>query len=398
MGQGLSIGTSAFAMQPMVSSNLAGMGTASMVSSVFGTGTSSGSSGYASANETAEQREKRLEREIQKKENEIARNTRKEQQALIAQMQQNPDVFAELTDEEEKILLEYMTKMDKAENDKGIIQEGMSVGSAAMCYVPLVGMVGTGVSYLGHGAAWCGRKIGLDKVGNSIANSKPGRWVADTASSVKNSGVVRGSRKFLHTVDRAPSNIIHKATKGAQMGAKATKTVNWCKNMTTQVASKGAAAAAITTVIDDFDELGVAYKDGFGSGVKQTAQTAVKAGAAAGGFWVGAKGGAALGASIGSCLGPIGSAVGGLVGGLVGGIFGSWGAKKVAKAVVGQDVGDKIREEQTLQVANAEKGAELSENQLVAVNNVLAYAQQDQEIDEKTMAVLSKLATRSGLA
>lgn len=401
MGTGLSISSSMFASQPwMTSSNVSTFAPMSMGTSIYSTTSSSGSgSSYSTANETAEQREKRIERELKKKNEAIDAKTKKAQEELIAQMQQNPDMFAELTEEEEKILLEYMTKVDKAENGKGAFDTGnmMQLGSTAMTCAYTLPLVGTALSYGGSALSWCGKKVGLDKVGNYVADSKLGQGVSSAYNTAKNSNLVQGSKSVIQKVNAAPASVIDKAASTASMGEKAGKFVNWSKGMTNTVANKGAIAAAVVTVTEDMDELAVAYKDGVGSGLKQTGQTAVKAGAAAGGFWAGAKGGAFLGAKVGACFGPVGAAVGGLLGGLAGGLFGSWGAKKVAKAVVGKDVGDKIREQQALEAANAQQGTELSESQMMAVGNVLAYAQQDQEIDEKTMAVLNKLAARTGM-
>lgn len=401
MAPGLSIGTSAFTTQPwMTATNVGMFSPMSMGTSIYSTGTSSSSSSssYGTANETAEQREKRIERELKRKNDAVANETKKAKQELISEMQNNPDVFAELTDEEEKILLDYMTKMDKATDNKGIMAEGMSVGTAAMCYVPLVAMGGTAVSYVGSGLGWCGRQLGMDKVGNAIAQSSTGKWVGNTYNTVKNSEIVTGTRNFISKVDAAPTNIVNKAASGVQLSEKAAKFTTWGTNFSAQVASKGAIGAAVVTVMDDFDELGVAYKDSFGSGLKQTGQTAVKAGAAAGGFWAGAKGGAILGAKIGALCGPVGAAIGSVVGALGGGLLGTWLAKKAAKAVVGKDVGDKIRDQQAIEAANVKKADEITEGQAGAVGSVLAYAQNDQELDEKTLAVLNKLATRTGMA
>lgn len=396
MGTGLSIGTSMFASQPwMASTNIGMFSPMSMGTSIYSSGTSSSGSGssYASSTETAEQREKRIKRELDKKNQAIASQNRKAQQELISQMQQNPDMFSALTDEEEQILLNYMQKMDNAENNKGAFNGGnmMQLGSTAMTCAYALQMAGTVASYGGSAAKWCSDKVGLTKVGNAIADSKAGKWVSKTATSVKNSGFVQGTKNIVTTINNAPTNVINKAAEGATMGTKATNFVAGSAKFTGTVAKYGAVSAAVITVMEDVDELSIAYKDGFGSGVKQTGQTAVKAGAAAGGFWAGAKGGAFLGAKIGACCGPIGAAIGGVVGGLLGGLVGFWGAKKVAKAVVGKDVGDKIREQQAVEATKVGQGQELTESQTIALSSVAQFAQQDSEIDEKTLAVLQKI-------
>ena len=95
MTPGLSVSSSMFAYQPYLpNTNFAAMG---MGGSIYSAGAASGStSTYASANETAEQREKRIEREIANKNRAIDSQTQKAQQELIAQMQKFRDVFSAL--------------------------------------------------------------------------------------------------------------------------------------------------------------------------------------------------------------------------------------------------------------------------------------------------------------
>ena len=71
--------------------------------------------------------------------------------------------------------------------------------------------------------------------------------------------------------------------------------------------------------------------------------------------------------------------------------MGQWGAKKAAKAIVGKDVGDKLREQQDLDIASNKEGAKQNENNLASVQTVLQFAQTDTTMDEKTQAVLAKL-------
>lgn len=94
------------------------------------------------------------------------------------------------------------------------------------------------------------------------------------------------------------------------------------------------------------------------TGMKQVGQTTVKAiGSAAGwaaGEAVGVWGAAALGAKIGTLFGPgIGTAIGALAG-IVCGSIGCWAAGKVTKALVGEDVANKIEAEQKAQTAEGQ--------------------------------------------
>ena len=92
-------------------------------------------------------------------------------------------------------------------------------------------------------------------------NSKPRKWL----------------KAFSHSREAAIEKEIAKcATKGATMGAGATKLVKYADAGSKVISSKGIAAfAAITVAMEDMDELTVAYKDGFGSGLKQTGQIIV---------------------------------------------------------------------------------------------------------------------------
>ena len=126
------------------------------------------------------------------------------------------------------------------------------------------------------------------------------------------------------------------------------------------------------------------------SGIKQVGQTTVKAAGSAVGWGVGravgAWAGAKLGAMIGTtCLGPgIGTAVGGLLG-LVGGSVGMCLANKLTKAIVGQDVGEKIKQE---------KMAETQEGQIELVQYAAQQAQAGKPMDAQTMQALNNVATQ----
>lgn len=94
------------------------------------------------------------------------------------------------------------------------------------------------------------------------------------------------------------------------------------------------------------------------TGMKQVGQTTVKAiGSAAGwaaGEAVGVWSAAALGAKIGTLFGPgVGTAIGALAG-IVCGSIGCWAAGKVTKALVGDDVANKIEAEQKAQTAEGQ--------------------------------------------
>lgn len=124
------------------------------------------------------------------------------------------------------------------------------------------------------------------------------------------------------------------------------------------------------------------------TGYKQLGQTAVKGvGSAVGwaaGEALGAWGMAALGAKIGTAFGPgIGTAIGGLVG-LVGGSIGCWLAGKATKALVGQDVADKVE---------SKKLTKTPEGQAQLLNFVIQKAQAGEKIPDNVMLAAQNVAS-----
>lgn len=362
----------------------------------------------------AERIRKQEEAEYQKRLREAeARKVQEEQEKLMEEMRkESSDAFPELTAEEEKVLLAYLEKVNKSYN-KQVTQEGMEsvagiTGTAAA--------IGT-LSWIGeHSGATAAISKGATWVGNGISSVTP-NWVSNSASAISNgtswvaqhSGAT-GLNNALTSIGTervatAAADMTTKATQTAassssSMLAKAAtsagaKTANFCNGALQKAAKLGPVVEAGKVVYEDWGDLKTAYKAGGKSAVKQTAQTGVKAGAAAVGFWAGCKGGAALGATIGSCLGPVGTAVGGFLGGLIGGIAGSWGAKKLAQKCVGEDEGERLKRLE-MEKAAAEKQAQIEEYQNDMIMEALTFAQTDEEINQETAMVLAKLQGRFG--
>lgn len=369
MAPGLSIGTSAFTTQPwMTPTNIGMFSPMSIGTSIYSTGTSSSSSSssYGTANETAEQREKRIERELKNKNEATTTQARKAAEI-------NPKVLKTLTEEEQKILLEYMDKIN-AQTHQIKFLDSSACGAILPCIYTL----------------------------RDAAKEVPVSAVTSTAATVEATGAAEAATGFRGTVKNALGKVDYQVQydkalakaveKGKTVGEFGTTVSKYGNALTKGLTSKGTAVfVAVGTVLEDVGDLTTAYKDSFGSGLKQTGQTAVKAGAAGVGFWAGAKAGAAGGAALGGLAGPVGAAIGGAVGAIIGGLVGCWGGKKLATAAVGKNVGAKIREGQAVEVATADKDSKLNENNLASVQSVLQFAQTDVTADEKTMAVLNKL-------
>lgn len=185
-------------------------------------------------------------------------------------------------------------------------------------------------------------------------------------------------------------NAANTATKTVKVGKTATSIVKGCGSLT-KAASAGTVGCmtALSVAIEDMGDITYAYKYGKkGDGLKQTGQTAVKAGAAGVGAWAGAKAGLAAGAKIGAAIGSIfpgagtaigmgiGAAVGFIGGGLLGGILG----KRTAQKAVGKDVGERLQVEALTNDPETQKEAEalvLSAMELKSYDGFNALCQND---------------------
>lgn len=379
--------------------------------SAFGFGfPSSGTSSADSYGTTLERMRKQEEAEYQKRLREAeAREAQEAQEKLMEEMKKEAsDAFPELNADEEKILLAYLEKVNKSYN-KQVTQDGMetAVGitgtAAALGALSWFGEHSGATAALSKGATWAANitptcvSNACTSVGNGVS------WVAQHTgatslnTAINSAGYGRVATAASEMTAKAATTA---ASESSSMLAKAAtsvgaKTTNFCNGALQKVAKLGPVVEAGKVVYEDWGDLKTAYKAGGKSAVKQTAQTAVKAGAAAVGFWAGAKGGAALGATIGSFLGPVGTAVGGFLGGLIGGIVGSWGAKKLAQKCVGKDEGERLKHLE-MEKAAAEKQAKIESYQNDMLMEALTYAQTDEEIDEETAMVLAKLQGRFG--
>lgn len=126
------------------------------------------------------------------------------------------------------------------------------------------------------------------------------------------------------------------------------------KNITFKKALKktgtaGAVLMAALELLSGFGKIQTAFSKDKKTGMKQLGQTTVKAAGNAAGWVVGEAAGTAIGAKLGAAIGTavcpgLGTAVGALLG-VVGGSIGVWFAGKATKALVGEDVADKIQAE-----------------------------------------------------
>lgn len=134
--------------------------------------------------------------------------------------------------------------------------------------------------------------------------------------------------------------------------AKSTGITNFLKSA---FKAHGAGGMAIFSSLFELFEVIPAFKSGTSQGIKQLGKSAVTVAADTAGFCVGSAvagiAGAKIGAAIGTAVCPVlGTAIGGLIG-LAGGMIGSWGARKLAKSVVGKSENEIAKEKETQQQA-----------------------------------------------
>lgn len=151
---------------------------------------------------------------------------------------------------------------------------------------------------------------------------------------------------------------------------------------------KGSILFAGIEIATNLGKIKTAFSKDNETGMKQLGQTTVKAVGNAAGWAVGEAAGiwaaAALGAKIGTCFGPgVGTVIGGLAG-LIGGSIGMWLTGKATKAIVGEDVANKI------EVDNMKKTVE-GQKQLLTYT---AQKAQEGGLDKNTAIAFKRLASQ----
>ena len=145
-----------------------------------------------------------------------------------------------------------------------------------------------------------------------------------------------------------------KATEVANLAAKGSnvlKCANWVKSA---LKIGGFWFMLALEVFSQYDEVSEAFsKGGPAEGTKQTAKSLANVTTSVGGFCVGAKAGAEIGGIIGSFIFPgVGSAIGAGIGLAIGGAIGMYAAKKVARAVIGENFSEKQAKLDAVKAAN----------------------------------------------
>ncbi len=155
-----------------------------------------------------------------------------------------------------------------------------------------------------------------------------------------------------------------------------------------RVGGKWGLAFGAFELIGSVGKINAAFQEDTATGMKQLGQSVVKAGAST----VGWQAGEALGVWGASKLTPmISKKFGGKWGTLIGALARpvcalatSWLSRKVAKAVVGEDVANKVQ---------AKQASQTPEGQQMMLQNIIARAQAGEKIDAQTQQALQKLMT-----
>ena len=155
-----------------------------------------------------------------------------------------------------------------------------------------------------------------------------------------------------------------------------------------RVGGKWGLAFGAFEFLGSIGKINAAFQEDTATGMKQLGQSVVKAGAST----LGWQAGEALGVWGASKLTPmISKKFGGKWGTLIGAlarpvcaVVSSWFSRKVAKAVVGEDVANKVQ---------AKQASQTLEGQQMMLQDVIARAQAGEKIDVPTQQALQKLMT-----
>ncbi|MCQ2753951.1 MAG: hypothetical protein MJ231_02765 [bacterium] len=153
------------------------------------------------------------------------------------------------------------------------------------------------------------------------------------------------------------------------------------KNALKRSGGKGFVFFVIMNLLMGVSKIKTAYSKDKKTGNKQVGQTVFKSLTDAAGWTLGEAGALALfGAKVGTRLSPgLGTAIGALVG-MIGGSIGMWVTAKASKAIVGQDVADKVE---------AERLAQTQEGQMQLLQTAYEAAQKgDKKMDAATQQAL----------
>ena len=151
-------------------------------------------------------------------------------------------------------------------------------------------------------------------------------------------------------------------------------------------------AFAIFGLLIDLPKIITSYKEGgFGSALKQTAQTGVRSVIDGIGWTVGRAAGTALGTKLGTAIGTaicpgVGTAIGGVIG-FLGGAVGSILASKISHAIIPTDEATKI---------GAEKATKTEEGKQELLKMVMNKAQSGEQLDPQVLQAAQKMAMQYG--
>lgn len=147
---------------------------------------------------------------------------------------------------------------------------------------------------------------------------------------------------------------------------------------------------AATSLISEWKYISAAFAEDTTTGFKQLGQSVLKAGSSWGGYILGDAlgkwGGAKLGAMIGTAVCPgLGTAIG-AVAGVVCGTVCSWGLRKLCNWAVGDNVANDL-----IAKNDVKKAIESPEQQMALVQQIVANADADKNLDAKTKQVVDKV-------
>lgn len=228
------------------------------------------------------------------------------------------------------------------------------------------GWLAEGFRYVKNGGKWVGKQgLGLvERINPNVVN-----WTRTNAKGE----TVNVWNKLTNAMKATSKPTVTDAiTKGSKAMTKAgaevagmTAKKSFGKLLAKCGGVKGGLLFAGLEFIMSFGKIKTAFSKDSKTGWKQVGQTTVKAAGSAAGWALGEAAGLAIGTAI--CPG-LGTIAGGLIGGaigIIGGMIGCWAAGRGTKALVGEDVANKVEAEQ---LAQTEEGqAQLLQSAIMQV-------------------------------
>ena len=178
-------------------------------------------------------------------------------------------------------------------------------------------------------------------------------------------------------------------TKGAKALATSTSTMTFKQALKSSLGGKVGICLGLLGLVGEWTNIKTAFEKDSSTGFKQLGQSVGKFAASWGGYILGDAidkwGGAKLGAMIGSAICPgLGTIIGGAAGVICGTVC-SWGLRKITNWAVGDNIANELIAKKEVEQASTPEG------QAAYLQQLIAQADADKNIDKDTLAIVNKI-------